>query len=127
PNAALALKEAKGRGFDNAIVLDALGNVAEFATANLFIAKDGIVHTPVPNGTFLSGVTRQRVIQLLRDAGVTVYERTILWSEVLTADEVFSSGNYGKLQPVLRLEDRVLEPGPLYQRARSLYWEFAHR
>ena len=57
------------RGFDNAILLDPLGNVAEFATANLFIAKDGAAHTPVCNGTFLNGITRQRVAGLLRDAG----------------------------------------------------------
>ena len=47
-----------------------LGNVAELATANVFMAKDGVVYTPAPNGTFLTGITRQRVIKLLRDAGV---------------------------------------------------------
>ena len=51
-----------------------LGNVAELATANVFMAKDGVVFTPAPNGTFLNGITRQRVIKLLRAAGVTVVE-----------------------------------------------------
>ncbi|HYG89518.1 MAG TPA: branched-chain amino acid aminotransferase [Azospirillum sp.] len=126
PNAGLALKEAGQRGFDNAIMLDPIGNVAEFATANLFIAKDGVVHTPIPNGTFLNGITRQRVIGLLREAGVTVVERTLTFPEVLTADEVFSTGNYAKVVPVIRVEDRDFRPGPFGQQARALYWEFAH-
>ncbi len=79
------------------------------------------------NGTFLAGVTRQRVIQLLRDAGTTVHERSFGFAEVLNADEVFSSGNYGKVIPVTRVEKRDLQPGPVYTRARELYWEFAHR
>ena len=127
PNAGLALKEAGARGFDNAVVLDPLGNVAEFATANLFIAKDGAAHTPAWNGTFLNGITRQRVIALLQDAGIRVYERRITWEEVLNADEVFATGNYGKVQPATRIENRGIEPGPIFARARSLYWEFAHR
>ena len=68
PNNARALFEAHARGFDNAIVCDMLGNVAELATANVFMAKDGVVYTPIANGTFLAGITRQRVIGLLRDA-----------------------------------------------------------
>ena len=72
PNNARAAMEAKANGFDNAIVLDMLGNVAELTSANIFMVKDGIVHTPMPNGTFLAGITRGRVIQLLRDAGYTV-------------------------------------------------------
>lgn len=127
PNASLALREARQRGFENAILLDPLGNVAEFATANLFIAKDGAAHTPVWNGTFLNGITRQRVIQLLRDAGVPVYERTITWPEVLDADEVFCTGNYAKVVPVVRVEDRHYQPGPIAAQARTLYWEYAHR
>lgn len=126
PNAGLALKEARGRGFDNAILLDPIGNVAEFATANLFIAKDGVVSTPVPNGTFLNGITRQRVIGLLRADGVDVRERTLTWAEVMAADEVFSTGNWSKVVPVTRVEDRDLQPGPFAQRARGLYWDFAH-
>jgi branched-chain amino acid aminotransferase len=126
PNAALALREAGERGFDNAVVLDANGNVAEFATANLFVGIDGAVHTPVWNRSFLNGVTRQRVIALLRDAGVPVYEQTLSREELMTVDEVFSTGNYSKVVPVTRLEGRWLEPGPLFRQARALYWEFAH-
>ena len=127
PNSARALSEALGRGYDNAVVLDPEGNVAEFATSNLFCVKDGVAHTPVANGTFLAGVTRQRVIQLLRDAGTIVHERSIGFAEVFAADEVFSTGNYGKVLPVTRVEKRDLQPGPVYARARELYWDFAHR
>src|SRR2546423_3701313 len=60
PNNARAMFEAKSRGFDNCLVCDMLGNVAELANSNVFIGKDGVVFTPVPNGTFLNGITRQR-------------------------------------------------------------------
>jgi len=126
PNAGIALRRAKARGFQNAILLDPLGNVAEFATANLFIAKDGVVETPIANGTFLNGITRQRVIGLLRDVGVPVVERTLTFADILAADEVFSTGNYGKVVPVTRIESRNLQPGPFARRARRLYWEYAH-
>jgi branched-chain amino acid aminotransferase len=126
PNSGRALLEAQGKGFGNAVVLDGLGNVAELATANLWIAKDGEAHTPVTNGTFLNGITRQRVAKLLRNAGITVHERTLTWEDILDADEIFSSGNYAKVLPVNRIEDRHLQPGPIYQRARDLYWEWAH-
>ncbi len=126
PNNGRALLEAKARGFDNAIVCDMLGNVAEFATANIFIVKDGVVKTPVANGTFLAGITRTRVAELLRGDGLEVRECALKPADVLDADEVFSSGNYSKVAPVTRVEDRQLQPGPVTKRARALYWDFAH-
>lgn len=126
PNNARALFEAQARGFDNAIVCDMQGNVAEFATSNIFMAKDGIVYTPVPNGTFLAGITRQRVIGLLRKDGVTVIEKTLTYKDFETADEIFSTGNYSKVVPVTRIDGRSLQFGPCYLNARKLYWEFAH-
>jgi branched-chain amino acid aminotransferase len=126
PNNARALIEANSRGFGNCVVRDMLGNVAELATANLFIGKDGIVFTPAPNGTFLNGITRQRVIKLLRNAGISVVEATLQYSDLENADEIFSSGNYSKVMPVNRIDARSLQPGPLYRKARALYWEFAH-
>ncbi|WP_417684754.1 branched-chain amino acid aminotransferase [Roseibium sp.] len=127
PNNARAMLEAKGRGFDNAVVCDMLGNVAELTSANLFMAKDGEVHTPVPNGTFLNGITRQRVIALLRNAGYKVHERTLGYSDFLNADEIFSTGNYNKVVPVNRIETRDIQPGPIAAKARELYWDYSHK
>lgn len=126
PNSARAVVEAQANGFENAVVLDAMGNVAELATANLMMVKDGAVHTPTPNGTFLNGITRQRVIALLKAAGTEVYERVISYPELLDADELFSTGNYAKVLPIDQIEDRNLQPGPVYHQARTLYWEWAH-
>lgn len=127
PNNARMLREAMEKGFDNALVCDALGNVAELATANVFLARDGVVATPVPNGTFLNGVTRQRVIGLLRAAGVRVEERTLGVEDFRRADEIFSTGNMGKVLPVIGFDGRALAPGPFFAQARALYWDFAHR
>lgn len=126
PNNSRALIEAAARGFNNCLMLDLLGNVAEFGNANVFMAKDGVVYTPAPNGTFLNGITRQRVIDLLRGDGVTVIERTIRYEDFQTADEIFSTGNFAKVAPVTRIDDRQLQVGRLYKRARQLYWDFAH-
>ena len=107
-------------------MLDLLGNVAEFGNANVFMVKDGVVFTPVPNGTFLNGITRQRVIELLRGDGVSVVEATLRYEDFLNADEIFSSGNFAKVAPVVRIDDRTLPIGPVYSRARRLYWDYAH-
>src|SRR3712207_3529525 len=119
PNNARVMREAKEKGFDNALVCDALGNVAETGTSNVFMARDGVVHTPAPNGTFLNGITRQRVIGLLRDSGATVVEGTLRYEDFAEADEIFISGNYSKVMPVLRIDSRELQPGPFYQIGRA--------
>jgi branched-chain amino acid aminotransferase len=125
PNNARILRAAKAAGFDNALVLDMLGNVAETATSNIFLAKDGVVRTPAPNGTFLNGITRQRVIGLMRQDGITVEECSLRYSDFEQADEIFTSGNYSKVMPVTRIDNVTLQPGPLYRRARELYMDFA--
>ena len=127
PNVARGVSEARQKGFDCGVVLDPEDNVAEFSYTNLFFAKDGIVHTPVTNGTFLNGVTRQRVIQLLRDNDIEVQDRTISYEELADADELFSTGNYSKLLPCIGLDGRDLQPGPLFQKARELYFDFVER
>lgn len=126
PNNARALVEARGRGFDNCLLCDMLGDIAELGTANIFMAKDGVVFTPATNGTFLAGITRARVIALLRDAGATVVEATLRYADFQSADEIFSTGNYTKVSPITRIERRDLQPGPFYRRARQLYWQYAH-
>ena len=126
PNNARALLEARSRGFDNCLLADMLGNVAELATANVFLARDGIVMTPIANGSFLNGITRQRVLKLLKADGVDVREATLAFADFDAADEIFVVGNYGKVSPVKRIESRDLQPGPLFRLARQLYWDFAH-
>lgn len=126
PNNGRALIEAHRRGFGNCLMADMLGNVAELATANVFLAKDGVVMTPVANGSFLNGITRQRVLALLRADGIDVCETTLAFEDFDAADEIFAAGNFGKVTPVRRIEDRDLQPGPFFRRARALYWDFAH-
>ncbi len=126
PNGARALREAHDRGFGNALIRDALGDIAELANANVFMAKDGVVLTPAANGTFLNGITRRRVIGLLRADGIEVRETQLTYADFLAADEIFSTGNFQKVAPVRRIDGRDLAQGPLYRRARALYWDFAH-
>jgi len=77
-----------------------------------------VVYTPAPNGTFLNGITRQRVIDLLRGDGITVVEAVLKYQDFVRADEIFSSGNFAKVAPIIRIDDRALQPGPCY-RARG--------
>jgi len=125
PNTQRALAEMRARGFDSAVMLDANGNVAELATANIWMAKDGVAVTPADNGTFLAGITRARVAGLLRGAGITVEERAVTVEDLAGADEIFSTGNYGKVVPVVRFEDRELQPGPVFRQARQAYFAYA--
>jgi len=125
PNSSRGVAEVQKRGFDNGIVLDALGNVAETCSSNVFLAKGGRVTTPIPNGTFLAGITRFRTIDLLRKAGVEVVERTVALPELDDADEIFSTGNAGKVQPVNRYESRNLQPGPIARQAHELYMTYS--
>ena len=126
PNSARAVLEAKSRGFDNCVLCDVLGNVAELANSNIMMAKDGLVFTPVANGTFLDGITRRRVTQLLRAEGIPVIETTLRYQQLVDADEIFATGNFGKVLPIARIDDRLLQPGPIFSKARELYWAFAH-
>lgn len=130
PNTTRALREAKAAGYDNAVVCDPSGKVAEFATSNLFfVAEDGSVVTPIANGTFLSGITRARVIKLLAAEGVAVAERVVNPDELDRAKEIFNTGNYGKVQPCTRYGglqgSRELPIGPMASLARERYMTFA--
>lgn len=126
PNNARMLAEARAKGYGNALVADAMGNVAETATANVFMARDGRVFTPVPNGTFLAGITRARHISNLRADGVEVVETVLTFDDFRHADEVFLTGNLAKVTPVTEFDGTRYEVGPIATRARDLYWEWAH-
>jgi branched-chain amino acid aminotransferase len=125
PNNARALFEAAERGFDNCLLNDMLGHVAELANSNVFLVKDGIVFTPAPNGTFLNGITRQRVMALLHDAGRTVVEASLSYADFASADEIFSAGNFAKVAAITRIDARPLAPGPVFAQVSALYREFA--
>tara|TARA_A100001037_G_scaffold304839_1_gene342983 strand:- start:783 stop:1640 length:858 start_codon:yes stop_codon:yes gene_type:complete len=127
PNVARALMEARQNGYGTAVVLDAMGNVAEFATNNLFMVRNGLVQTPAPNGAFLTGLTRHRIIELLRGDGQEVEETTLTLSDLAAADEVFLTGNYSKVQPVVKVAETNYQIGPFATRARELYFEFAEK
>jgi len=121
PNSSRGVAEMLERGFNNGVVLDSAGNVAETCSSNIFLAKDGVVATPVPNGSFLAGITRNRTVSLLRNAGFRVDERTVTTADLEGADELFTTGNAGKVQPVSRYEGRDLQPGPIARQAHELY------
>ena len=126
PNNGRMVMEAKSRGFDNALSLDMMGNVAETGTSNIFMARDGVVFTPAANGCFLAGITRARSMKLLRAAGIEVREERLTPADFMGADEIWSTGNHSKVVPVNRIEDRDLQPGPIGQKLRELYMDWAH-
>ncbi|SEO83633.1 branched-chain amino acid aminotransferase [Salinihabitans flavidus] len=125
PNNARIMAHARKRGFSNALSLDIDGNVAETASTNVFMVRGGVVFTPEPTGCFLNGLTRQRVIGLLREDGVEVVETTLRVEDFHAAEEIFATGNIAKVMPVSRFETRDLGIGPVTRRARALYWDFA--
>lgn len=119
------VREARSRGFNNAVSLDQDGFVAETGSTNIFLVKDGVVRTPAPNGTFLNGITRQRVIALLREDGVTVEETRLTPKDIAEADELFVTANAQKIVPVTQYEDREMSSVATALHARTLYWDYA--
>ena len=126
PNNARMLAEARRKGFSNALVADAMGNVAETATANVFMARDGEVFTPIANGTFLAGITRARHMSNMRAEGMVVHETVLTFEDFDTADEVFLSGNMNKVTPVSAFDDRQYQIGPITRKVREMYWDWAN-
>ncbi|WP_170138350.1 branched-chain amino acid aminotransferase [Rhodobium orientis] len=124
-NNARMVRDAQAKGYQNALCCDANGNVAELATSNVFMVRGGEVFTPMPNGTFLNGITRQRVLGLLREAGVAVHEVTLSVDDFREAEEIFSTGNISKVVPVIGFDDAQLQFGPIARKARQLYWDWA--
>ncbi|WP_187432103.1 Branched-chain-amino-acid aminotransferase [Roseobacter fucihabitans] len=125
PNNARMLAEVRTRGFSNALVADALGNVAETATANIFMVKDGEAFTPIANGTFLAGITRARHIANMKADGIAVHEKVLSFEDFHGADEVFMTGNMSKITPVKAFEDTQYQVGPMARRLRDMYWDWA--
>ena len=103
---------AEREGFNDALMLDWRGHVAEATGANIFFAYDGVLHTPTPDCS-LDGITRQTVIALARKRGLTVIERTIMPDEMASADEVFLTGTAAEVTPVRRIDDLQFATGPI--------------
>ncbi|MEO1452892.1 MAG: branched-chain amino acid aminotransferase [Pseudomonadota bacterium] len=125
PNNARMLREVRGNGYGNALVADAIGNVAESATANVFMVRDGEVLTPIANGTFLAGITRARHMTNLAHDGTPVREAVLSFDDFRNADEVFLSGNMSKVTPVTEFEGTHYQVGPVTRRVREMYWDWA--
>lgn len=125
PNNARMLREAHAKGFKNALARDVMGNVAETATANIFMVRDGEVLTPISNGTFLSGITRARHMANMAHEGIPCRECVLTYEDFDTADEVFMTGNMTKITPVTAFDDRQYQHGPVTKRLRELYWDWA--
>ncbi len=101
---------AERDGFDDALMLDYRGYLAEATGANLFLVKDGAIHTPKAD-CFLDGITRRTVIALAKDAGITVHERHILPEELAGVQEVFLTGTAAEITPVREIDGQHFTPG----------------
>ena len=127
-NSILAAQEARGGGYDEALLLDVDGYVSEASGENIFIAKQGIVKTtPLP--TVLGGITRDAALRLLGDLGVAVREERFTRDEVYLADEAFFTGTAVEITPVRELDGRRIgtgRPGPITARLQELFFAVVH-
>lgn len=123
-NSALAKTEAFFAGFDEAIVLNENGEVAEGSAENLFLVRDGVLITPPITANILEGITRDTVITMARDLGLPVVERPVDRTELYLAEEVFLTGTAAGLAPVVEIDHRKIgtgAPGPVFTKLRDLY------
>lgn len=123
-NSALAKTEAYLAGFDEAIVLNEDGQVAEGSAENIFLVRDGVLITPPVTANILEGITRDTVITLARDLGIPVVERPVDRTELYLAEEVFLTGTAAGLAPVVEIDHRKIgagRPGPVFTRLHELY------
>lgn len=123
-NSVIALLDAKYSGFDEAIMLDADGFVAEGSGENIFIVRNGELHTPPVYSSILEGITRDSVIKLASDLGIKVIERRIAREELYIADEVFFAGTAAEITPVINIDGRDIgdgKPGPITTKLRDYF------
>ncbi len=124
-NTSLALSEANKNGYDNVVMRDGDENIVEFGSANIFIVKDNRVITPEWNKTFLNGITKKRTMTLLKEQGIDVQEKLISVEDLLKADEVFSTGNFGKVLPVTKIDNTKFQVGKFAETAIKIYDDYA--
>jgi branched-chain amino acid aminotransferase len=112
-NAALARVEALKNGYDEAIMLNSSGKVAEGSAENIFIVKNGMIKTPPLDADILNGITRDSVIQLIRSNGIKLIEKNITVNELLKADEVFMTGTAAEVKSVTKIDKTSIGSGKL--------------
>ncbi|MGD8526831.1 MAG: branched-chain amino acid transaminase [Thioalkalispiraceae bacterium] len=127
-NSMLALQEAIRDGYDEALLLDVEGFVAEGSGENIFIVRDGIIYTPELTSA-LEGITRTTLIELARARGYEVREKRITRDEVYVADEAFFTGSAAEVTPIRELDNRVIgdgKRGPVTKELQSFYFDVVH-
>jgi branched-chain amino acid aminotransferase len=116
----MAKHEAISKGYSDALMHDYRGYVAEISAANLFMVKDGALHTPIPD-CFLNGITRLTVMDLARAAGIEVIERRIMPVELMMADEIFITGTLAEVTPVVKIDETEFKIGDMTKQLIELY------
>jgi branched-chain amino acid aminotransferase len=127
-NSILAHREAETDGYDEALLLDVDGFVAEGSGENIFIVRDGKLYTPDPSSALI-GLTRDTIIQLAGEIGLPVIEKRITRDEVYIADEAFFTGTAAEVTPIRELDNRAIgngDRGPVTARLQSLYFDCVH-
>lgn len=125
-NSVLAKMEAKREGYAEGILLDHAGYVAEGSGENLFLVRDGVIHTPGEDASILGGITRDSVLTLARDLGIEVVERRLTRNDLYTADEVFFTGTAAEITPIREIDRRKVgagEPGPVTRALQKAFFE----
>jgi branched-chain amino acid aminotransferase len=127
-NSILAKREVTRLGYDEAILLDSHGLVAEASGENVFIARDGVLKTP-PLGSVLEGITRDAIIRIARDKGIEVVEQGFTRDELYTADEAFLTGTAAEVTPIREVDDRTIGAGtrgPVTKTLQSSFFDAVH-
>ncbi|MBH0064665.1 MULTISPECIES: branched-chain amino acid transaminase [Psychrobacter] len=129
PVSIMANQEVTRNGYDEAILMDSQGYVCQGAGENLFLVKDGVLHTPDLAGGALDGITRRTIIQFADDLGIKVVERRITRDEFYLADEIFMTGTAAEVTPIREYDDRTVGNGgrgPLTEKLQTLYFDVVH-
>lgn len=128
-NSVLARQDALDSGYDDCIFLDVSGHVCELSAANIFIVRNGVLHTPGRSSDILEGISRETVLTLAKDMGIESCERAIDLTELYVADEVFACGTSAFLTPVLEIDKRIVgngKIGPITQKLQEAYYGLLH-
>ena len=123
-NAALARVEALKSGYDEAIMLNSSGKVAEGSAENIFIIKNGIIKTPPLNADILNGITRDSIIRLIKSNGIKLIEKNITVKELLKADEVFMTGTAAEVKSVAKINKTTIGNGKIGNITKTLQKSF---